>query len=123
MWADKDLIVQALKQLLDNAMKYSPAESPIRVSAAASEGMVTITVRDHGRGLTELEQGRVFEKFYRGRQERSVQGTGMGLAIVKEILEAHGGSSGLHSEPGEGSEFFISLHAALEEMPAVSDAL
>lgn len=113
--ADKELIVQALRQLLDNAVKYSPPKSPIRVSAEAADGMVTICVRDHGQGLTEWEQGRVFDKFYRGRQDGSgVQGTGMGLAIVKEILEAHGGSAGVRSQPGLGSEFFISLHEALQ---------
>jgi two-component system sensor histidine kinase KdpD len=117
---DKELMVQALKQLLDNAMKYSPAKSTITVSAEAMENIVTISVRDHGQGLTELEQDRVFDKFYRGQQNRpAVQGTGMGLAIVKEILEAHGGSAGVRSYPGQGSEFFICLHAALE--PATTD--
>jgi two-component system sensor histidine kinase KdpD len=114
--ADKELIVQALKQLLDNAMKYSPAKSTIGVSATAADKIVTISVRDHGQGLTELEQDRVFDKFYRGQQGRpAVQGMGMGLAIVKEILEAHGGSAGVRSYPGQGSEFFISLPAAVEQ--------
>lgn len=113
---DRDLVIQALKQLLDNAMKYSPANSTIRVSATGADGVVVISVRDHGQGLTELEQGRVFDKFYRGHEYRStVQGTGMGLAIVKEILEAHGGSAGVRSEPGEGAEFFITLRAVPQE--------
>ena len=114
IFADRELIVQALKQLLDNALKYSAPNSTISVRAKESEGMVTISVRDHGPGLTELEQSRVFDKFYRGHQNRSaVQGTGMGLAITKEILEAHGGSAGVRSELGQGSEFFITLRAAL----------
>lgn len=114
--ADRELIVQALKQLLDNALKYSPSKSKVTVSVLESGGDVIISVRDHGNGLTELEQGRVFDKFYRGRQDRlAVQGTGMGLAIVKEILEAHGGSVGVSSEMGYGSEFFIRLRAAMEQ--------
>ncbi len=115
VFADSELILQALKQLLDNALKYSPSRSEVMVSAAEAGGMVTISVRDHGQGLTELEQGRVFDKFYRGQRDRSaVQGTGMGLAIAKEILEAHGGSTGVSSQFGQGSEFFLRLHVAME---------
>jgi two-component system sensor histidine kinase KdpD len=89
--ADRELITQALKQLIDNAIKYSASRSVVTVTAVESGGLVSISVRDQGPGLTELEQGRVFEKFYRGRYDRSaVQGTGMGLAIAKEISEAHG---------------------------------
>ena len=121
VFADRELIVQALKQLLDNALKYSPPTSTISVRADESEGAVTISVRDHGQGLTELEQSRVFDKFYRGQPSRSgVPGTGMGLAITKEILEAHGGSAGVRSELGQGSEFFITLPLALAEHTAAA---
>jgi signal transduction histidine kinase len=122
--ADKELIVQALKQLLDNAIKYTPPNSTISISAEEADGVVTISVRDRGQGLTEMEQGRVFEKFYRGQQDRpAVQGTGMGLAIVKEIVEAHGGSAGVRSHLGEGSEFFIRLHVAVEESTLTAQPL
>ena len=118
--ADKELITQALKQLLDNSLKYSPPRESIKVSASAENGLVTIMVRDTGQGLTELEQSRVFDKFYRGRYDRSaVQGTGMGLSITKEILEAHGGSAGVRSQRGEGTEFFITLHAAADSQVMV----
>ncbi len=111
--ADSELIVQALKQLLDNALKYSPPRSPVSISAAETDGVLTFFVRDSGPGLTELEQSRVFEKFYRGRYDRSaVQGTGMGLAIAREIAEAHGGSVGVRSYVGQGTEFFLSLKTA-----------
>ena len=113
VFADKELIVQAVKQLLDNAVKYSPPGSRVGVSAEADNELVFISVHDQGPGLTELEQRCVFNKFYRGRYDRSaVQGTGMGLAIAREILEAHGGSAAVESQVGQGSRFTIALHAA-----------
>jgi two-component system, OmpR family, sensor histidine kinase KdpD len=118
--ADRELLIQALKQLIDNALKYSPSGSIISVTANESGGLISISVRDQGQGLTELEQGRVFDKFYRGRYDRSaVQGTGMGLAIAKEILQAHGGSLNVESQLGYGSRFTMSLRPA--EMPIAAD--
>jgi two-component system sensor histidine kinase KdpD len=113
MFADRELILQSLKQLLDNAIKYSPPRSIVTISAGETNGFVSISVRDQGHGLTELEQTRVFDKFYRGRYDGSaVQGTGMGLAIAREISEAHGGSIGVESEIGKGSRFTITLRSA-----------
>jgi len=110
IFADRELTLQALKQLLDNASKYSPAGSFIQIEARELDGFVSISVRDQGQGLTDLEQRRVFDKFYRVRRDRSgVQGTGMGLAIAKEIAEAHGGSVTVESRFGEGSEFTITV--------------
>lgn len=122
--ADRELLTQALKQLIDNAVKYSPPGSVVTVSAAESGGLVSISVRDQGQGLTELEQSRVFEKFYRGRYDHSaVQGTGMGLAIAKEISEAHGGSLNVESQFGHGSRFTLTLHPADETVaPAKQQA-
>lgn len=112
IFADRELTVQALKQLLDNAGKYSPPGSVIRIAVTEADGLVSISVRDQGQGLTHLEQRRVFDKFYRVRRDRSaVQGTGMGLAIAKEVAEAHGGSVTVESRFGEGSEFTISVPA------------
>ncbi len=117
VFADRELLIQALKQLLDNALKYSPSRSVITISAKETDGLVSISVRDEGPGLTELEQGRVFDKFYRGRYDRSaVQGTGMGLAIAREIVEAHGGHIGVESQVGQGSRFSLSLHSAPHTM-------
>lgn len=114
---DRELIVQALKQLIDNALKYSPGRAAIRISASEEGEMVSISVRDDGPGLTEVEQARVFDKFYRGRHnEAGVQGSGMGLAIAREIVEAHGGSIAVESQVGQGSRFTFTLHAA--ERPA-----
>jgi two-component system, OmpR family, sensor histidine kinase KdpD len=112
---DPELLAQALKQLIDNAVKYSSAGSEIRVSAEETGGLVSISVADHGPGLTPLEQARVFDKFYRGEHGRTgVQGTGMGLAIAREIVEAHGGNVRVESNPGLGSRFTISLSAEIE---------
>jgi two-component system, OmpR family, sensor histidine kinase KdpD len=116
---DRELLVEALKQLVDNAVKYSPAGSPINITASATNGLVSIAVRDHGPGLTELEQSRIFNKFYRGRYDRSaIQGTGMGLAIAKEIIEAHGGSIMVESQVGQGCLFTLIMHAAEEPVTA-----
>jgi two-component system, OmpR family, sensor histidine kinase KdpD len=118
--ADRELMTQALKQLIDNALKYSPANSTITISASEADGMISIAVHNQGDGLTSIEQGRVFDKFYRARNDTlGVQGSGMGLAIAKEIVEAHGGSIRVESNPGEGSRFTISLAAS--RTPAVAE--
>lgn len=110
--ADKELMSQAIKQLVDNALKYSPIHAPITIRVAESGEQQILSVRDGGTGLTEMEQSHVFDKFYRGRYDRSaIQGTGMGLAITKEIAEAHGGSVGVQSRVGHGSEFSITLRS------------
>ena len=111
---DPELIAELIKQLLDNALKYSLAGKPITVTAQEENGLVSISVRDEGQGLTELEQGHVFDKFYRTRRDHAgVQGTGMGLAIAREIAEAHGGTVRVESQIGIGSQFTVTLPAAL----------
>ncbi|HEY1946015.1 MAG TPA: ATP-binding protein [Bryobacteraceae bacterium] len=113
LFVDRELMVQALKQLIDNAAKYSPARSSITITAAETSGLVAVSVRDQGQGLTELEQRRVFDKFYRARRDHSaIQGTGMGLSIAKEIAEAHGGSISVESQFGQGARFTITLPPA-----------
>ncbi|MGH9343170.1 MAG: sensor histidine kinase [Terriglobia bacterium] len=112
--ADADLIALALRQLMDNALKYSPAGSPIVVSANAAEGSVIVSVADSGQGVTESQQRRIFDKFYRVPGE-PVSGTGMGLTIARKIMDAHSGRIWVESKPGQGSEFFISLPTANQE--------
>ena len=114
---DRELIVQALKQVVDNAIKYSPVASPISIVASEINGLVSITVHDEGDGLTEVEQAKVFEKYYRGRQDGSgVQGTGMGLSIAREIAEAHGGAMSVESQIGRGTRFTMTLRTASEAL-------
>jgi two-component system, OmpR family, sensor histidine kinase KdpD len=95
--------------LLDNAGKYAPAGSPIFVTAEVRDHGLKTSVADRGPGIDSFEQGMIFEKFYRGRGQRSVQGTGMGLAIVKAIVEAHGGSVGVTSQLRQGSVFYFTI--------------
>ncbi|MGB9233003.1 MAG: ATP-binding protein, partial [Terriglobales bacterium] len=107
---DSAHIKEVLVHLLENAAKYSPAGAPIRITAEAKDRMLTISVADRGPGIDDFEQSLVFEKFYRGRNQRvQVHGTGMGLAICKAIVEAHGGKLGVTSQLGHGSVFYFSL--------------
>ena len=90
--ADPHLIQIVITQLLDNALKYSPPDSPIEIQAQAVDGHATIAVRNQGPAIDDDERERVFDKFYRGRQNRGrIEGTGMGLAIARTIVESHGG--------------------------------
>jgi len=103
-------IKEVLVHLLENAAKYSPAGAPIRVTAEAKDETLVISIADRGPGIDDFEQSLIFEKFYRGRNQRvQVHGTGMGLAICKAIVEAHGGRLGVTSQLGHGSVFYFSL--------------
>ena len=106
--ADRELLGLALRQLLDNAVKYSPAGSAIQI-AATGGATVDIAVRNAGAPIPEREQARLFERFYRGAQARQLPGTGMGLAIVRQIVEAHHGTVRVRSAPGAGTEFVMCL--------------
>ena len=107
---DLDLITNVVYQLLENAAKYSPPGAPIHVSAESNESEIVVSVADRGPGIDELEQSLIFDKFYRGKDNRySVQGTGMGLAIAKAVVEAHGGNIRVTSQLGHGSVFSFTL--------------
>jgi two-component system sensor histidine kinase KdpD len=112
VWIDADLIQMVIAHLLDNALKYSPPGSPVRVSARKEDGRVIVSVADLGSGIPENEQSRIFEKFYRGKNDKNLKGTGMGLAIAREIMSAHGQNIWVASQPGKGSEFSLSLPLA-----------
>jgi len=107
---DSELFVLALKQLVDNAAKYSPQGTPVRITAEASRDSVWIRVHNQGRGLSEEDRSMVFERFYRSpATSQEVAGTGIGLAIARDIVMAHGGFVGVESAPGLGTEFSIRL--------------
>jgi two-component system sensor histidine kinase KdpD len=103
-------IKKVLQHLLENAAKYSPAGSPIFVSSEAKNGVLITSVADRGAGIDDLERPMIFDKFYRGQGQRyRVQGTGMGLAIAKAIVEAHQGRIEVTSQLGHGSVFSFAL--------------
>jgi signal transduction histidine kinase len=102
------LLGLAIRQLLDNAVKYSPRTSTIEVAAIAN-GSVDITVRNSGSAIPEPERAHIFDRFYRGTQARQIPGTGMGLAIVQQIAQAHGGTVGLATSADRGTELTFSI--------------
>jgi two-component system phosphate regulon sensor histidine kinase PhoR len=108
---DPVLLEQAVVNLLDNAVKYSNPEKPVRVLARTADHEIQIQVQDHGIGIEKKHLPRLFERFYRVDKARSraLGGTGLGLAIVKHIAQAHGGHVAVESRPGEGSRFTIHL--------------
>jgi two-component system, OmpR family, sensor histidine kinase KdpD len=111
--ADPEFISLVFRQLLDNALKYSPPGTPLTIRAHVESNAMEISVADCGRGIPASEQARVFEKFYRGREMRErIPGTGMGLAIAREIVRAHGGEIRVESNPGEGALFLFTLPLA-----------
>jgi len=108
---DREALTRALWNLLENAAKYSPAGSPIRLFARREGSTVVLGVEDHGIGISGTEQQRVFQKFVRGDHAKraGIRGVGVGLTLVKRIAEAHGGSVGLTSAVGSGSTFTLVL--------------
>jgi two-component system sensor histidine kinase KdpD len=109
---DLERITEVLAQLLDNAAKYSPPDAPLQITAEMRDTSVVTSVADHGLGIDQMEQEMIFEKFYRGRNQRMIiPGTGMGLPIAKAIVEMHEGKIGVISQLGRGSLFYFSLPA------------
>jgi signal transduction histidine kinase len=110
---DPDSIAQAFMNLLDNAVKYSGSAKEIVVRLEQDEGLIRLTVTDHGIGIPREEQEKIFDKFYRVSTGlvHDVKGSGLGLSLVKHIVEAHRGRVTVRSEPGRGSSFTIHLPA------------
>jgi signal transduction histidine kinase len=108
---DRVALTSAVENLLDNAVKYSPSGSPVALEAETTGAELMIRVRDQGHGIAEEDREHIFEKFYRGRGEisRQVKGAGVGLSLVRQIVEAHGGRVDFDSGLGKGSEFRIRL--------------
>jgi two-component system sensor histidine kinase KdpD len=110
---DAARISEVIAQLLDNAGKYSPAGSPVTITAEVKGSKLVTSVADQGPGIDGIDQGMIFDKFYRGRGQRSTTpGTGMGLAIAKALVEAHGGTIEVISQIGQGSVFSFTLPLA-----------
>lgn len=113
---DRDKIDQAITNYLTNAIKYSFQGSDIGVNLEIAEGFARVTVADHGQGIREQEVGKLFNAFQRAstRSTSGEPGTGLGLFIVKKIVEAHGGEVGVHSVFGRGSRFWFTLPVTRE---------
>jgi signal transduction histidine kinase len=109
--ADAEALSQALLNLLNNAIKYSRDEKHIKVEVSAKDDRVLVSVTDRGIGVAKADQKRIFEKFFRAEDSlvHETKGSGLGLALVSHIMEAHGGSVELQSAPGRGSTFTLVL--------------
>lgn len=118
---DPDLLMTALRNLIDNAIRYSPPNTTVGVGVRQRDGYAQISVTDQGPGISAEDQERVFERFYRvdGARSRQTGGTGLGLSIVKHVLANHGGEVSLWSQPGQGSTFTLRL-PMMDEEPAAA---
>jgi two-component system sensor histidine kinase KdpD len=114
---DAVLIEQVLVNLFENAAKYSPAGSHISVAAEFGRGELVVTVTDDGPGLPLGQESRIFDKFHRGAPERTPGGAGLGLALCKAIVEAHGGSISAANIPAGGAMFQFTIPQDVEPPP------
>lgn len=112
--ADRDALGDAFVDLLQNAFKYTGAEKRIAITARKAGNAVEVVVSDNGPGIPGADQKRIFDKFYRGKDplERSIEGSGLGLSMVKHVVEAHGGKVSVRSEVGKGAAFSVFLRLA-----------
>jgi signal transduction histidine kinase len=107
--ADVNRMRQVIENLLDNALKYTPAGGSVTIEASAGDGRATIIVRDTGEGIATEDQDRIWDRLYRGDKSRSQQGLGLGLSLVRAVVHAHKGNVEVSSKPGLGSEFTVHL--------------
>jgi signal transduction histidine kinase len=121
--ADPRRLLQVLSNLLSNAIKYNHAHGVVVVDAVPDPGRVRISIADSGRGMDAAQQARAFTPFERlGAQHSTIEGTGLGLALTRQLVEAMGGHITLDSEAGRGSTFTVTLPAAPEGQPPGSTA-
>ncbi len=110
--ADPRQLERILTNLLTNALKYSPSESPVLVTAQEGEDQVEVSVIDRGLGISPEDRSHLFQRYFRAREARKTDGLGLGLFITKGLVEAHGGQVRLESEPGKGSTFTFGIPRA-----------
>ena len=119
---DRNRLAQVLGNLLSNAIKYSPDGGDVEVRSAHVDRQAWVWIRDHGLGVPRDHQHRLFTKFFRGEavRKRGISGTGLGLVLARQIIEAHGGAIGFESEEGRGSTFWIRMPAIRAESAAAA---
>jgi signal transduction histidine kinase len=109
--ADRTRIEQVAANLVDNAVKYTPSGGAVEVIVRTEGGRALVVVRDTGIGIAPDEQPRIWDRLFRGDASRAERGLGLGLSLVKAVVEAHGGTVGVESQPGQGSTFTVALPA------------
>jgi len=114
MHGDGKLLALVFSNLLGNAVKYSPAGGPIEVALSATESEIAVSVADNGIGIPRADREQVFERYHRGSNVSGIVGTGVGLYIVKMVIDMHGGSVEVESSEGEGSRFAVHLPRGLD---------
>jgi signal transduction histidine kinase len=113
-WVDPGRVRQVFANLLDNALKYTPEGGQVKIRAYPDGSRVVVQFCDSGMGIPPDEQGKIWERLYRGDKSRSQRGLGLGLSLVKAVVQAHGGQVSVRSQPDLGSDFTVELPAAQE---------
>jgi signal transduction histidine kinase len=122
LFQDRQMLANVISNLVNNAIKYSPQGSPIQVRTRISDGMLRLEVADQGMGIPEEDQEHLFERFFRAGNVVNVQGTGLGLNIVRKYLELMQGGIDFRSKVGEGTTFTVSMPVHLDVTPPTNDA-
>ena len=120
---DPKLLRRAFSNLISNALKYSPERGYVEICGRTGDGIVEISVADHGIGIPAAELSRVRERFFRGSNAGSIPGTGIGLSLVEQIVEQHGGRMTIESEVGHGTRVTVSLPLGIAQSPAIGRPL
>jgi signal transduction histidine kinase len=121
MRCDSKRLDQVFTNLLSNAVKYSPDSPRIDVKAGMIGGKVVVSVRDHGLGIPKDELPKLFGKFFRASTSTGIPGTGIGLHLVRHLVELHGGTATIDSVEGQGTTASVTLPIAAEDRPAAAD--
>jgi signal transduction histidine kinase len=117
VFGDKQAIRRVLVNLTANAINYTPAQGHIRIHTSQNEGRVVVSVEDNGRGIPPKDLAQLFERFAQGTSRHRTTGTGLGLYLSRQIMEAHGGRIWAQSDVGKGSIFSFELGKAAEAKP------
>lgn len=128
VYGDSELLTTAFRNLIDNAIRYSPVGSKVGIGLKSKDGLANVSVTDQGSGISTEDQDRIFERFYRidSARSRTTGGTGLGLSIVKHVISNHGGEVAVWSQPGQGSTFTVRLpemEATEEDQPFTDEQI